>query len=193
MPGKSAASKTRIRKAPRQSVKPPVDSGLEDSDVEMSDVSDDGSDFSAKDESEGDDHAEEDLDDEVDNADISGGESEDEVRVPRKRPAKRDTAAGKQGKQAKKPRPSENVDCSNGGGTALRSPAILASASAPDAFKTPLARGGTAGQTPGTGQLHSRLSFVTPGTAPTNGHSPLGTCLPVLHRNSESTLTAECT
>eukprot|EP00892_Ulva_mutabilis_P010533 jgi/Ulvmu1/7852/UM004_0083.1 len=163
LPTDVPASKKRITHK-KQTVKPDVEPGLEDSDVEMSDAS--GSVFATSEDTDG-------LEDEASDADMSGDDSEEEVRVPRKRPAEQATEPVK--KQVKRSRPSENVDCSNAHGKVVQSLAVLAAASAPEAFKTPqsVAAVSAAGRTPCSGQLRSRLSFATPGTAQTEGEDAM--------------------
>lgn len=184
LPGDALAHKSRLHRPARQPVVQKVDDGLEDSDVEVSEGSDAGSDFEASDESqENNDDPEDALKELLEDTDMSCSESEEETCVPRKRPAKQVQRPAKARKSAKLESPSENVDCSNGGGTKVLSPGVHRSRSIPEAHQTPQTlpqrtSGSTkTAQTPCTGQLHSRLSVATPGTAQTDGRSVLGMVL----------------
>lgn len=184
--GSEKKEKQRLKRSSKQTVVPSAVDGLEDSDVEMSDAgaSDAGSDFMASDVSEEEYDAEEALEDSGEDAVMSCDESEEAVKIQRKRPAKQVDRPAKATKAAHYEGQSENVDHSNGAGLKSLSPIARASGSLPEATKTPAltqrtSNDGTTNRTPCTGELRSRLSLATPGTAQTDGRSALGMILSI--------------
>lgn len=181
-------SAKRLKRTPKQPAVPSSADGLEDSDVDCGDayVSEDGSEFAASEDEEDEDEMA-DLEDSSDD-DMSGMETEEEDKVSQKLSSK--TRSKPQNKKpAKQQSPSENVNRSNGDGLKASTPAsakpasMLASDRTPKVLAQRPSNGLSATQTPCTGQLHSRLSAATPGTAQTDGRSALGTKLftEVLH------------
>lgn len=158
-----------------------IDDGLEDSDVEAGSASD-GSEYMSEDaDASEDDDMDLDASDEDEFADDV--DSDEEIVVPRKRPAKTSKQGPAASKKAKKAaqernlqRPSENVDTGNG--AMLQTPALQRESG-------PVGLGRNMGVTPRTGQLFGRLSTgaaaaaadLTPGGAEFIQH--LLPCMPL--------------
>lgn len=166
-----SGKKARLQKAPKKgaNASAAVEEGLEDSDVEAASASE-GSEYGAMDE---DDASAEDEDMHVDESEEEGSDaaavsdSDDDILVPRKRPAKSSQKTPTANKKAKKSAsgpeqqsPSENINTGNG--AVMHTPTVSGK---PAAASGALSAGNLREATPRTGQLFGRLSCGTPAAA----------------------------